>query len=107
VAFAGKVIVDAGSRTLIVKPAEVGSQAAVLWRQAHRELVEDEKFRNFGYNRLVCLRIPPAVVRLPGVCLRSLGVSGSAFRSATLLTRSWLVNRSPRLSLLSVRRGRS
>lgn len=48
-AFAGMVIVDAGSRTLIVKPAEAGSYGAVLWRQAHRELLEDESFRRYGY----------------------------------------------------------
>jgi hypothetical protein len=61
-AFAGMVIVDAGSRTLIVKPAEAGSYGAVLWRQAHRELWRMRVSAVTATHRLVCLRIPPAVV---------------------------------------------
>ena len=47
-AVAAVVVNDPFSRTLTVRPAEQG-YGAVLWRQAHRELVEDEKFRRFGY----------------------------------------------------------
>ena len=49
-AATGEVLVDPFARTLNVRPAEMSGYAAVLWRQAHRELVEDEKFRRFGYS---------------------------------------------------------
>jgi hypothetical protein len=48
-AFAGKVTLDCGSRTLAMRPAEQGSYGAVVWRQGLRELVEDESFRRYGH----------------------------------------------------------
>ena len=50
VAFAAVVVNDPVSRTLIVRPAGKGGYGAVLWRQAHRELVEDLRISAiFGY----------------------------------------------------------
>ena len=48
-AFHAVVVNDSSTRTLIVKPAEPLGYGAVLWRQAHRDLVEDQKFRRYGY----------------------------------------------------------
>ena len=48
-AFAGKVSLDAASRIMTVRPAEQGSYGAVVWRQALRDLLEDESFRRYGY----------------------------------------------------------
>ena len=53
-AATGEVLVDPFARTLNVRPAEMSGYAAVWWRQAHRELVEDEKFRRFGYSTAWC-----------------------------------------------------
>ena len=51
------------------RPAEVG-YGAVLWRQAHRELVEDEKFRRFGYSPPGVPAHAPGGVGLLSACLR-------------------------------------
>ena len=48
-AFHAVVVNDSSTRTLIVRPAEQRGYSAVLWRQAHGEFMEDQKFRRYGW----------------------------------------------------------
>ena len=44
----GAVSNDPGRRTLVVRPAESGGYAALLWRHGHRALVQAEESGHYG-----------------------------------------------------------
>ena len=67
------VVNDPSTRTLTVRPAEQRGYGAVLWRQAHREFLEDRSSAVTATHRLLCRHIPPAAVMLLRVRLLSMG----------------------------------